>query len=145
MVFKINGKEIKTWTDSWPNNGIDEMIDILKGMSKQEIENVELEFVENNGGGANSEYIENIFEMAQNAVKKGWNKNLIKTNDERLWHNQKVIEQCDKCQSKPGGDTDDWNFCESCGKTLCPNCQLKTYNKIFCDEKCKEECMIDQL
>ncbi len=65
------GETCETGTDSFPNGCLSDIIMFLEESKEdnKDINNVELEFIENCGGGGNWEFVENCFEIAKAYIK----------------------------------------------------------------------------
>lgn len=89
IIWKLGSNTVhSTWTDSFPNGALMEMVDILKIIPIMEREDVEVEFVENSGGGGNWDYVENVFGAAKEIYNKKLSPTIIDEIDKKIWNDE---------------------------------------------------------
>ena len=79
-----NGIE-STGTDGYPNSCVDTIIGLLEGYSG-DVENTDLEFIENRGGGGNWDYVEKCLEIAKKHIKGEITKEEAEKLEEKAWN-----------------------------------------------------------
>jgi len=91
IICRLEGTTFSVSTDGFPNGCIDAMMDILSKMKNPET--AEILGMHNNGGGGDSEYVENCLELAKKAVQNNLSPEQIAELDEKLWHGEELEQE----------------------------------------------------
>jgi hypothetical protein len=84
---KEAGGNVETDTASYPNNCVENMIDYIQEEIEDgvKLKNIELEFVDNIGGGGNWEFVEACWEIALQYCRGKITKDEALKQEENLW------------------------------------------------------------
>lgn len=84
-----DGETFSTQTDTFPNGCLGDMLMLFEEVKeKDNLNEIELVFVDNIGGGGNGEFVENCFEIAKRYLRGEVTKKQAKELERRDWNKE---------------------------------------------------------
>ena len=104
IIDELEGNEggtCGTQTDSFPNSCLTDIIILLEEAKEigKDINNVEIEYVDNSGGGGNWDFVEDCFKIAKAYIKGKISRKKADELEEKIWNGDDIdIElELNKC------------------------------------------------
>ncbi len=87
-----DGETSKTQTDNFPNDCLADIIMLLREAKEdgKDINNVEIEYVDNSGGGGNWDFVEDCFEIAKAYLKGKISRKEADKLEEDIWNREET-------------------------------------------------------